>query len=102
MAECLEYLDLRGRKWREAGEDCIMRSFITCTPQHIYKGDEMKENGMGRACRTHESVEKSIKKLVGRSEVKRPRGRPTRTWEDNIRTDLGKIGWGSVDWISGS
>jgi hypothetical protein len=22
--------DLRGRKWREAGEDCIMRSFITC------------------------------------------------------------------------
>jgi hypothetical protein len=27
----MEYLDLRGRKWREAGEDCIMRSFITCT-----------------------------------------------------------------------
>jgi hypothetical protein len=24
-------LDLRGRKWREAGEDWIMRSFITCT-----------------------------------------------------------------------
>jgi hypothetical protein len=23
-----EYLDLRGRKWWEAGEDCIMRSFI--------------------------------------------------------------------------
>jgi hypothetical protein len=23
-------LDLRGRKWREAGEHCIMRSFITC------------------------------------------------------------------------
>jgi hypothetical protein len=23
-------LDLRGRKWREAGEDCVMRSFITC------------------------------------------------------------------------
>jgi hypothetical protein len=30
-----EYLDLRGRKWREAGEDCIMRSFITCTLHHI-------------------------------------------------------------------
>jgi hypothetical protein len=24
-------LDLRGRKWQEAGEDCIMRSFVTCT-----------------------------------------------------------------------
>jgi len=26
-----EYLDLRGRKWREAGEDCIMRGFVFCT-----------------------------------------------------------------------
>jgi hypothetical protein len=26
-----EYLDLRGRKWQEAREDCIMRNFITCT-----------------------------------------------------------------------
>jgi hypothetical protein len=24
-----EHLDLRGRKWEEAGEDCIMRSFVT-------------------------------------------------------------------------
>jgi hypothetical protein len=24
-----EYLDLRGRKWQEDGEDCIMRSFIS-------------------------------------------------------------------------
>jgi len=23
-----EYLDLRGRKWQEAEENCIMRSFI--------------------------------------------------------------------------
>jgi hypothetical protein len=26
-----EYLDQRGIKWQEAGENCIMRSFITCT-----------------------------------------------------------------------
>jgi hypothetical protein len=24
-------MDLRRRKWQEAGEDCIMRSFITST-----------------------------------------------------------------------
>jgi hypothetical protein len=24
-------MDIRGRKWWEAGGDCIMRSFITCT-----------------------------------------------------------------------
>jgi hypothetical protein len=26
-----EYLDRRELKWQEAGENCIMRSFITCT-----------------------------------------------------------------------
>jgi hypothetical protein len=32
----------RGRKWQEAGEDCIMRSFITCTLQQIllWKSDK--------------------------------------------------------------
>jgi hypothetical protein len=26
-------------------------------------------------------------------------GRPRRRWVDNIRTDLGEVGWGEVDWI---
>jgi hypothetical protein len=26
-----KYFGLRGRKWHEAGEDCMMRSFITFT-----------------------------------------------------------------------
>jgi hypothetical protein len=30
--------------------------------------------------------------LVGRSEGKRPLGRPRRRWEDNIKLDLGEIG----------
>jgi hypothetical protein len=34
-----EYLDLRGKKRRETGEDCIMRSFITCTLQKILLDD---------------------------------------------------------------
>jgi hypothetical protein len=31
-----EIFDLR--KWQEAGEDSIMRSFITCTPYQILLG----------------------------------------------------------------
>jgi hypothetical protein len=31
--------------------------------------------------------------LVG----KRPLGRPRRGWVDNIRMDLGEVGWGDVD-----
>jgi hypothetical protein len=30
--------------------------------------------------------------LVGRSEGKRPLGRPRHRWEDNIKTDLSEIG----------
>jgi hypothetical protein len=32
--------------------------------------------------------------FVGKLEGKRPFGRPSRGWEDNIRMDLGEIGWG--------
>jgi hypothetical protein len=37
--------------------------------------------------------------VMGKPVVKRPLGRPRRTWEDGIRKDLRDIGWGSVDWI---
>jgi hypothetical protein len=32
-------------------------------------------------------------------EGKRPLGRRRRRWTDNIRMDLGDVGWGDVDWI---
>jgi hypothetical protein len=38
--------------------------------------------------------------LVGKPKGKRPLGRPRRRWVDNIRMDLGEVGWGNVDWIS--
>jgi hypothetical protein len=37
--------------------------------------------------------------LVGKSEGKRPLGRPRCRWVDNIRMNLGEVGWGDVDWI---
>jgi hypothetical protein len=42
---------------------------------------------------------KVYKVLVGKSEGKRPLGRPRRRWEDWIRMDLREIGLGGVDWI---
>jgi hypothetical protein len=36
---------------------------------------------------------------VGKPEGKTPLGRPRRGWVDNIRMDLGEVGWGGVDWI---
>jgi hypothetical protein len=37
-----------------------------------------------------------VRKLEG----KKPLRRPIRRWMDNIRMDLGKVGWDDVDWIS--
>jgi hypothetical protein len=37
--------------------------------------------------------------LVGKSEGKRPLGRPKYRWMDNIKMDLREIGLGAVDWI---
>jgi hypothetical protein len=37
--------------------------------------------------------------LVGKPEGKRPLGRPRHRCVDNIRMDLGEVGWGAVEWI---
>jgi hypothetical protein len=37
--------------------------------------------------------------LVGKTEGKRPLGRSSHTWEDNIKMDLQEVGCGSVGWI---
>ena len=38
--------------------------------------------------------------LVGKSEGRRPLGRPERMWDDNIKMDLYEVGWGGGnDWI---
>jgi hypothetical protein len=37
--------------------------------------------------------------LVGKPEVKRPLGRPSRRWVDHIKMDLQEVGCGYVDWI---
>jgi hypothetical protein len=37
--------------------------------------------------------------LVGKTEGKRPLGRPRRRWEDNIKRDLQEVGEGGGDWM---
>jgi hypothetical protein len=37
--------------------------------------------------------------LVGKSEGKRPLGRPKRRWVDNIKMNLREIEWDGTEWI---
>jgi hypothetical protein len=37
--------------------------------------------------------------LVGKSDSRRPLGRPTRRWEDNIKLNLREVGWVGTNWI---
>jgi hypothetical protein len=46
---------------------------------------------MGGACRTGEK--RNVYRLL---EGKRPLGRTRHMWVDNIRMDLGEVGWGHV------
>jgi hypothetical protein len=59
----------------------------------------VKEDEVNRACRTNGDKRNAYRILVGRAEGKRPLRRPRRTWENNIKMDLRRIGWDRMDWI---
>jgi hypothetical protein len=48
---------------------------------------------MSRACRTNGEKRNTCRILVRNPEEKRPLGKPTRRWEDNIKMDFREIGW---------
>jgi hypothetical protein len=60
---------------------------------------QVKEDGMIRACRTHEEKMNLYRVLVGKPQGKRPLGKPGLRLDDSIKMDLREIRWGSVDWI---
>jgi hypothetical protein len=59
----------------------------------------MKSRLMRLAGRVCSSIRK--RKTACRILVRKPIGsRPRRRWVDNIKIDLGEIGYGGIDWIS--
>jgi hypothetical protein len=55
---------------------------------------------MSGPCSTNEVKKNAYGLLVGKPEEKRPLGRPKCRWEDNIKMDLGEIGWCGMDWAN--
>jgi hypothetical protein len=48
---------------------------------------------MGGPCSTNGEKRNANRLLEGKPDGKRPLGRPRRRWADNIRMDLGEVGW---------
>jgi hypothetical protein len=73
--------------------------FVFCTSPSIIR--IIKSRRMRRAGHVARMGEKTnaYRLFMGKPEGKRPLGRPRRRWVDNIRMDLGEVGWDDVDWI---
>jgi hypothetical protein len=56
-------------------------------------------NEMGGACSSDGEGRGVYRVLMGKSEGKRPLGRPRCRWEDNIKMNLQEVGCGGMDWI---
>jgi hypothetical protein len=54
---------------------------------------------MSGSCSTKGGEEERVQVICGKARGKEPLGRPRRRWVNNIRMDLGEVGWGDVDWI---
>jgi hypothetical protein len=54
---------------------------------------------MGGPCSTNVEKRNAYRLLVGKSEGRRPLGRPRHRWVDNIRMNLVQVGSGDVDCI---
>jgi hypothetical protein len=54
---------------------------------------------MGRVFSTNGAKRNVCRLLVGKPEGNKSLGRQRRRWVDNIRMDLGEMGWSDLDWI---
>jgi hypothetical protein len=83
-------------EWRKLHNEELRDLYSSSSKIRIIKSRRMRWAGhverMGEKRNTY-------RLLVGKPEGKRSQGRPRRRWVDDIRMDLGEVGWGDVDWI---
>jgi hypothetical protein len=88
---------MRGREsgeWRKQHNEQLRDLYSSPSIIRIIKTRRMK--WAGHVARMGEK-RNAYRLLVGKPEERRPLRRPRRRWVDNIRMDLGEVGWGDVD-----
>jgi hypothetical protein len=84
------------REWRKLHNEELRNLYSSPSIIRITKSRRMRWSGHVARMGEKRNV---YRLLVGKPEGKRPLGRPRRRWVDNIRMDLGEVGWGDVGWI---
>jgi hypothetical protein len=84
------------REWRKLHNEELRDLYSSASIIRIIKSGRMR--CAGHVARMGEK-RNAYTLLVGKPEGKRRLGRPRLRWVDNIRMDLGEVGWGDVDWI---
>jgi hypothetical protein len=84
-------------EWRKLHNEELRDLYSSQSIVSIMKSRRMRWTG--HVARVGEKRD-AYRLLVGKPDGKSPLGRPRRRGVDNIRMDLGEVGWGDVDWIS--
>jgi hypothetical protein len=82
--------------WRKLHNEEVHDFYPSPSIIRMVKSRRMR--GVGHVARMGEKRE-ACRLLVGKSEGKSPLGRPRRRKVNNIRIDLGEVGWGDLDWV---
>jgi hypothetical protein len=72
---------------------CAATFFVLC-----YLVLTAKKTEMGRTCGSYGERRGAYRAFVGKSEGRRPSGRPRRRWENNSKMDLREVGWEGGPW----
>jgi hypothetical protein len=84
-------------EWRKLHNKELCDLYSSPSIIRIIKSRRMRR--AGHVARRGEEKKNTYRLILGKPEGRRPLGRPIHRWVDNIRMDLGEVGWGDVDWI---